>query len=180
MKTVVLVGLMASGKSSVGELVAATLGAPFVDVDEVIEQQTGRTVGELWEQGGEAAYRPLERQVVLDALDRVPRVVLAAPGGVIDEADLVERLRRPAVFVAFLRGRVETLAARIEADDQERPLVGDDPAAVLGPQAADRNPRYEDLAQVTIDLDGRSPEELARLVLDALSETAPDPSSGVS
>ena len=163
--TVVLVGLMASGKSTVGRLVAESLGRAFVDIDDVIERQTGQTVGELWDQGGEAAYRPLERQAVIDALGQVPPVVLAAPSGVIDDLGLVARLAASDVFVAFLRGEVETLAERIEADDQERPLVGDDPARVLREQAALRNPRYEDLAEATIDLDGRSAQELASLVL---------------
>lgn len=159
---------MASGKSTVGRLVAGALARPFVDVDEVIERQTGRSVGALWAEGGEGAYRPLERQAVLDALGRVPAVVLAAPSGVIDDPDLVARLGRPEVFVAFLRGEVETLVERIEVDDQERPLVGGGLAAVLEEQAVRRNPRYEDLAAVTIDLDGRSAEQLAASVLAAL------------
>lgn len=169
---VVLVGLMGSGKSTVGRLVADALGRRFVDVDDVIEQQTGLTVGDLWERGGEAAYRPLERGAVLHALDAAPPVVLAAPAGVIDDVGLTHRLARPEVFVAFLRGRVETLAIRIAADDQERPLVGHDPAMVLRGQAAGRNPRYEDLAAVTVDLDDRTPEELASQILAARDRCA--------
>lgn len=169
---VVLVGLMASGKSTVGRLVASALDRPFVDIDEVIEQQTGRSVGKLWHEGGEAAYRPLERHAVIGALDQLPPVVLAAPSGVIDDPDLIDRLARPEVFVAFLRGEVDTLAERIEADDQERPLVGDDPAAVLRQQAIRRNPRYEALASVIVDLDGRRAEELADRVLGVLRATS--------
>lgn len=168
-RTLVLVGLMGSGKSSVGRLVADALGRSFVDVDDVIEEKTGHSVGELWEQGGEAAYRPLERQVVLDAVARVAPAVLAAPGGVIDDADLVARLGSDRLFVVFLRGQVDTLAERISSDDQERPLVGDDPRSVLRDQAASRNHRYEDLAALTLDIDDRAPDELAGLVLAALA-----------
>jgi shikimate kinase len=167
-RTVVLVGLMGSGKSAVGQLVAAALGRLLIDVDDVIEARTGQTVGELWKRGGEAAYRPLERQIVVDALAQETPVVLAAPGGVIDDDDLVARLGSDHLFVVFLRGQVATLAARVRADEQERPLVGDDPASVLQHQAKGRNPRFEQLAALTLDLGDRSPNELAGLVLASL------------
>ena len=78
-----LVGLMGSGKTSVGQVVADRLGLPLVDVDEAIRARTGQGVKELWERGGEAAYRPLEREVVVDSLAPGRPVVLAAPGGVV-------------------------------------------------------------------------------------------------
>ena len=80
MKQVVLVGLMGSGKSTVGALVATRTGRAFVDVDIVIAQETGKTVRELWEEGGEAAYRKLESEAVLRVLAGDAPSVLAAPG----------------------------------------------------------------------------------------------------
>jgi shikimate kinase len=74
---VALVGLMGSGKSAVGERIATPLGLPLVDVDDQIQARTGRSVRDLWEEGGEAAYRPLERSVVVGALAPGSGVVLA-------------------------------------------------------------------------------------------------------
>jgi len=165
---VVLVGLMGSGKSSVGRLVAEALGRDFVDVDTLIEASTGRTVRQLWAEGGEQAYRPLERQVVVDALARTSPVVLAAPGGAIDDEDLVSRLSVPRVFVAWLRAEVGTLAARISADQDRRPLVGRDPQRVLTEQSAARSGRYQAVADLILDVDDQAPAESAGLIVAAL------------
>ena len=90
-----LVGLMGSGKSAVGEIVGARLGLPLVDVDDEITRRTGRSVRDLWEEGGEAAYRPLEQAIVLEALAPGPGKVLAAPGGVVVDPIAEEALPNP-------------------------------------------------------------------------------------
>ena len=100
-----LIGLMGSGKSSVGRLVAAALDLPLVDVDDAIHARTGRDVEELWREGGEAAYRPLERAVVLDALDPANPSVLAAPGGIVVDDVALAALAAPHVGVVYLRAR---------------------------------------------------------------------------
>src|SRR3954469_16036533 len=119
---------MGSGKSTVGSIIAAELGCPLIDSDRAIEQSTGSTVREHWEQGGEVAYRQLESEVVLDALAGTDPVVVAAPGGVILDPSVRDALR--AAVVIWLRGRPSTLASRVGPDDH-RPLLGDDPLAVL-------------------------------------------------
>ena len=111
MRQVVLVGLMGSGKSSVGALVAARTGRAFVDVDIVIARETGKTVRELWEAGGEAAYRRLESEAVLRVLAGQAPSVLAAPGGVV--LDPTVRAALAGHFVVWLRTRPTTLAGRV-------------------------------------------------------------------
>ena len=96
---VALVGLMGSGKSAVGEIVGARLGLPLVDVDDEITRRTGRSVRDLWEEGGEAAYRPLEQAIVLEALAPGPGKVLAAPGGVVVDPTAEEALAQAHVAV---------------------------------------------------------------------------------
>ena len=108
MTAVVLVGLMGAGKSSVGSVVAARMGVTFVDVDVAIVGGTGKTVRELWEQGGEPAYRYLESKVVLDTLAEERDVVLAAPGGVV--LDPAVRAALADAFVVWLRTNPATLA----------------------------------------------------------------------
>src|SRR5688572_14455156 len=79
---VVCIGLMAAARSPIGERVAAELGWRFVDVDAEVEARTGQTVAELSYEGGEDAYRPWERQVVLDGLATDEHSVVLAPGGI--------------------------------------------------------------------------------------------------
>src|SRR5688500_6143216 len=79
---VVCIGLMASARTTVGEHIAAGVGWPLVDVAAEVESRTGSTVAELSYEGGEDAYRPWERQVVLDGLVAEEHSVLMAPGGI--------------------------------------------------------------------------------------------------
>lgn len=162
-----MVGLMGSGKTSVGGLVAARLGIPLVDVDDAIQARTGRSVGELWETGGEAAYRPHERAVVVAALSHRERSVLAAPGGVVDDPTCLASLRQPHVAVVYLRAEPAVLARRLADDDQPRPLLGDDPLGVLRRQHASRDARYAALADLVVRADEHTPEDIAARTLAA-------------
>jgi shikimate kinase len=171
MTHVVLVGLMGSGKSTVGALVAERTGRAFVDVDMVIAQETGKTVRALWEEGGEAAYRHLESEAVLRVLRDDTPSVLAAPGGVV----LDPRLRAALTgnLVVWLRTSPTTLAARVRPGDH-RPLLGDHPAETLAAMAAARSNLYEEVATATIDTDGRTAAEIAADVIGLLAGSPAD------
>jgi shikimate kinase len=168
--------LMAAGKSSVGRILAHELGWDFVDVDEEIEARTGSTVAQLYETGGEGAYRPLERQVVLEALATTARSVLAAPGGIAVDPDARRAIGALDVVAVYLRADPATLAARVREDQHERPLVEGDPAAVLRQMFRDRDDVYRALADIEVQVDAHTDEEVARLVLQALTgEGGPRP-----
>ncbi len=172
MRTVVLVGLMGSGKSTVGALVAQRSGQEFVDVDAVITARLSKTVRELWEEGGEAAYRYLESDVVLEVLRDDTPTVLAAPGGAVLDPDV--RAILADCFVVWLRTSPSTLAGRVRPGDH-RPLLGDDPAETFAAMAEMRSELYRDVATAIIDTDDRAPESIADEVLELL---APRPGHG--
>lgn len=163
MGTIVLVGLMGTGKSTVGRLLAARLGLPLVDSDSVIAERTGATVRELWEQGGEAAYRRLESQIVLDALATPEPAVVAAPGGVVLDPAVRQALGR--AFVVWLRAEPQLVAARVGHGDH-RPLLGADPATVLSQMAGERASLYASVADLIVDVDDLSPEQVADAVIE--------------
>jgi shikimate kinase len=160
---IVMVGLMGAGKSAVGTRVAAETGRTFVDVDRAIEACTGKTVRELWEEGGEPAYRHLESEVVLDTLARDDGVVLAAPGGVI--LDPAVRAALDPAFVVWLQADPATLASRVEHDDH-RPLLGDRPLDMLTSMARERAELYASVADLVVDTDGRAADTVAAAVLE--------------
>jgi len=159
------IGLMGSGKSTIGRLVAARLGWPFVDVDDVIEASTGSTVSQLWEQGGEDAYRPLERAVVVDVLGAFRRSVLATPGGVVLDRTASDAVEAPDVVAVYLRAEPSTLAERIARDSgHDRPLVGDRPCEVMRAMFEARDDSYEDLADHVVQVDDLTADQAATAV----------------
>lgn len=171
---VVLVGLMGSGKSTVGALLAEELGRPLIDVDVVIEAQTGMTVRELWERGGEAAYRPLERDVVVHALSTDGPDVLAMPGGGVEEDLVRAALTAADTFTVWLRADPATLAERVGRSDH-RALLGDHPLAVLEQQVAERSRTFASLADLVLDLEDRSPDDLAGTIAAAADAAGATP-----
>lgn len=170
MTPVVLVGLMGSGKSTVGRLVADATGRTLVDVDVTIAARTGKTVRELWEEGGEAAYRTLESEAVHEALAR-DDVVLAAPGGAI--LDPAVRAALADAFVVWLCADPAALGRRVRTGDH-RPLLGPDPGADLAAMATERDALYEAAADLVIDTERHGPDAAARSIVDHLGRAALD------
>jgi shikimate kinase len=166
---VACIGLMGAGKSTVGRLVAERLGWTFVDVDDLIEAATGCTVAELWEAGGEDAYRPLEQEVVVDTLGSVRNSVLATPGGVVLDRTAMSALERSDVMAVYLRARPDTLAQRIARDQgHQRPLVDDHPGKVMRAMFAARDDTYLSLADEVVEVDDLTGDQAANAVLHLL------------
>ncbi len=160
----VLVGLMATGKTTVGRLAAARLGRTHVDSDELIELRTGRTVREIFADDGEATFRELEAAALVDALAEDQPAVISAAGGVVLDPANRRALRDADAFVVWLRADPELLAARVGAQDH-RPLLDDDPAGTLAAMDRDRAPLYAEVADRTIDVDGLGPDEVLARIL---------------
>jgi shikimate kinase len=164
---IALVGLMGSGKSAVGAVLSERLGLPLVDVDEQVHVRTGMSVRDLWERGGEEAYRPLEREIVLEALAPGAGRVLAAPGGVAVDPIAAAALAQPHVAVVYLRAEPGVLAERIRNDPQPRPLLEVHPEAQLAQMHRERDLWYRGVADRVEEVAGAEPLALAVRMLDA-------------
>jgi shikimate kinase len=160
----VLVGLMGAGKSTVGRLLAQRLHRPFLDSDEMVEARTGRTVREIFESDGEAAYRPLETAALLDALDSPEPAIIAAAGGVVLSPVNRAALRERAGKVVWLRASPARLVERALRQDH-RPLLERDPEATMAKMASDRTDLYTEVADEIIDIDDLTPAQVAERVL---------------
>jgi chorismate synthase len=150
---VVLVGMMGAGKTSVGKRLAESLGLSFVDSDEQVEARTGRTVREIFEADGEAAFRFEERTALTEALARPEATVIAAAGGVVlDPAnrELLRALPGRGGQVVWLKVDPAELVGRVGSADH-RPLLEEDPAGTLDRLSADREALYQSVATIVID-----------------------------
>ena len=169
-RSIVLVGLMGAGKTSIGRRLAARLGLPFRDADAEIELAAGCTVPELFERFGEREFREGERRVIRRLLAGEP-LVLATGGGAFMDAETRTTIRREAVSV-WLRCRLPTLLRRV-VGRTHRPLLNDgDPAEVLQRLINMRHPVYAE-ADVIVDCADDGQEVTTGLVLDALSTWQP-------
>lgn len=156
--------MMGSGKTTVGRLVAGRLGWPYFDSDAEVQEATGRSVPEIFATEGEAAFRAAEAEALARALETEPAVVAVAGGAVLDPGN---RARiEDGGTVVWLRAEVATLAARV-GDGAGRPLLEPDPPAALAALDAVRRPVYAELADVVVDVDRLTPDEVAAAVLEA-------------
>ena len=156
--------MMGVGKSTVGRALASELGRPIFDSDEMIEERTGRTVREIWITDGEAAFRALETEVLLDALaSPEPSVIAAAGGVVLSEANRLA-LRGPDAHVVWLCCEVDVLVDRVRSGGH-RPLLDEDPEAALRRLHDVRAPLYQEVADAIVSVDNRSVGDVTRAVL---------------
>jgi shikimate kinase len=146
-RSVVLVGMMGSGKSSIGRRLAARLAIPFVDADSEIEQAAGMTIPEIFEQHGEPYFRAGEARVIARLLDHGPQV-LATGGGAFMNGDTRMAIRQKAVSI-WLKAELDVLMKRIKRRTERPLLKNGDPAATLTALIAERYPVYAE-ADLTV------------------------------
>jgi shikimate kinase len=162
---VVLIGMMGAGKSTIGASLSKLTGWPYIDNDEIVEQMVGMPTRDLQQQRGVAAMRVAESAAAQQVLTMpAPLIAGAAAGIVLDP--VVSAQVHDGAFVVFLRARIGTLAKRVEGT--YRPWLGDDPEATLRTLYEGREPLYEKLAHLVVDVDTITPDEVARQILDAL------------
>lgn len=152
--SVVLVGLMGSGKTTVGRRLASRLERPFVDADEAAEATTGRTIAELFELRGEDGFRDVETDVLCTLLAGPEPVVVAAGGGVVLRPANRARLKAEDVTVVFLDAGPAFLASRIERKAHRPLLAGDaSPREVLERLHGERAELYADVADIVVPVE---------------------------
>ena len=167
---IVLVGMMGAGKTTVGSRLARRLDRPFVDSDVQVERRSSRTVRQIFETEGEAAFRALESEALAEALaSEEPSVIAAAGGTVLDPVNR-QRMKQGGTVV-FLEAPPDALAPRVGGDDH-RPLLGDDPAAALQKMHEARRQLYEDVADHIVDVARHAPDAIVDQILDLVGATA--------
>ena len=164
---VLLVGMMGSGKTTVGRALAARTGWPYLDNDDLVEQGSGRPTPELLAETDESTLRRIENRALEAALAAGPPLVAGVAAGAVLDPTARDRMRENA-FVVYLRAPVEVLAARV-GSGAGRPWLDGDPAEVLAELFDGREPLYREVADVVVDVSERTPDEIADVILEAVT-----------
>jgi shikimate kinase len=167
MSHVVLVGMMGTGKTTAGRIVAQRLGRPFFDSDELIESRTGRTVRQIFRDEGEDAFRAEESRALHDALASPVPAVIAAAGGVVLSDSNRETLRSADAQVVWLLADPSLLVDRVTSAGH-RPLLDDDPAGTLQRMFREREHLYREVADAVVDVGGLDVAGVVEAIIDAI------------
>jgi len=167
MGAIVLTGFMGTGKSEVGRRLATRLGRAFVDTDQLVERETGKSVAAIFADDGEAAFRAHERDAVTTAAARRDAVIAVGGGAVLDAANRA-RLREAGVVVC-LTASAETILRRVGETTQRPLLAGGEPRAAIERLLADRRPSYDAVADLTVDTTDRRPEDVVEEICERVA-----------
>jgi len=166
-RTIVLVGMMGAGKTTVGRRLAARLGLPFFDADQEIEQAAGMSVSELFGQHGEKSFRDGEARVIERLLEG-PAHVLATGGGALLNADTRRRIAASAVSI-WLKADLDIIARRAIRRGTRPLLKTGDPREILRRLLDERSPYYAQ-ANLHIDSQPGPHANTVNLIVDTLAD----------
>jgi len=164
-KHIALIGMMGAGKSRVAPVLATALKRPVIEVDQLIEQQEGMPIGEIFLAKGEAYFRKVECAFILHIIQSPPAVLSLGGGAFMWEDTRNLLLEKTAVF--YLTASVDILCSRLQAETAKRPLLST-PGIDLKQTVKDLIDRREanySMAHYHIDTDNHSPEAVAQSIL---------------
>ncbi len=166
-RNIFLVGPMGAGKSTIGRELADRLHLEFFDSDQEIERRTGADIAWVFDLEGEEGFRRRE-ETVIDDLSEKQGIVLATGGGSV-VSDLVRNRLSARGVVVYLETTIDKQVARTQRD-RRRPLLqtSADPRTVLENLAVERNPLYEDIADVIVQTDDQSAKVVAQKIVERL------------
>ncbi len=150
---IILIGFMGSGKSTLGRRLARLTGSSFVDTDEMIEQQQGRAIKDIFAQEGEAYFRDLETKALEELLQRDEDGVIAVGGGLPVRSENRALLKKLGLTV-YLNASVDTLEERLSGDKKRPLLQGADVRSRIEGLMAEREALYLEAADKTLKTDG--------------------------
>lgn len=162
-----LIGMMGSGKSTIGHRLAERTGWPYEDNDDLVRGVAGLGPDRLLEERGVTALRGAESKALGAALATPVPLIASVAGGVVTTAEDRARLRLGG-FVVWLRAPMEVLVKRVERGPA-RPWLGDDPLRAMRDLYEGREPLYEEVATLVVDVADRTPDGVAGEILHVLA-----------
>ncbi|MCD8021506.1 MAG: shikimate kinase [Lachnospiraceae bacterium] len=169
-RNIFLIGFMGAGKSTVARSLRDDFGMRLVEMDEQIEAEEGRTISQIFAESGEAYFRALETRL-LENLEQEANTVVSCGGGVPMREENVAAMRRSGKIV-YLSARPETIYERVK-DFHTRPLLeGNMNVEYIERLIAQRLPKYQAAADLTVETDGKSAREICEAIFEEVSPGA--------
>lgn len=163
MKNIYLIGMMGAGKTTTGQELAKLLSYTFVDLDDLIVEEAGQSINEIFKSKGEPYFRTKEREI-LTRISSGSRQVVATGGGVVLDAANRERMQKTGMAI-YLKSSFEVLWERVK-NKKDRPLLSTaKPQETLAHLLDERSPFYEALSNKTFLTDGKTPAVVAHEIL---------------
>ena len=163
---IILIGYMGCGKTTVGKKHAKMLEYEFVDTDEAIEQQQGRTISDIFAQDGEKTFRNMETDYLKNLIrEKADRQVISTGGGMSIREENQELLKQLGLGV-YLRVKPQTVYERVKGDTKRPLLQCDDPFTKIKNMLEERGPVYKSTAHHIIDVDELRQQEIAEKIMD--------------
>ena len=164
---VALIGLRGAGKSTLGAMLAERLKVPFLELDRLIEQESGVSLSAIFDLYGQGGFRRFERRCLDDIIERYPRFVVATGGSLVSEPATFERLLTMC-YTVWLRASAEDHMQRVIAQGDMRPMADNrESMSDLERILAVREPLYRK-ADLTVDTSNLPPERATKLIVETL------------
>ena len=168
MRSILLIGFMGAGKSTIGNTLAKKLGYPLIDLDDLITEKIGMPINTYFDQHGEAAFRQVETAVLKDNL--TTDAIVATGGGIVVN-ELNRNLLKSHPQVIYLQADSETLIRRIKNDTQNvRPLASEKQEDTIISLLNSRLKHYEESAAIIIETSQRPPDEIVAEIIERLEK----------
>lgn len=161
-----LIGPPGAGKSSIGKNLAKRMNLNFIDTDEVIENRSGKKISDIFLEDGEAGFRALEKESVLEALRQADSIISLGGGAVLDSE--TQSVLREMNRVVYLEVSISNAAPRI-GFNRDRPLLLGNPRQQWLSLMEHRKPIYESLAKYQVSTDNRKVNEVAEILVEELT-----------
>ncbi|MEY3254442.1 MAG: hypothetical protein RJA01_448 [Actinomycetota bacterium] len=161
-----LIGPPGAGKSSIGKSLAKRMNLNFIDTDELIENRSGKKISDIFLEDGEAGFRALEKESVLEALRQADSIISLGGGAVLDSE--TQSVLREMNRVVYLEVSISNAAPRI-GFNRDRPLLLGNPRQQWLSLMEHRKPIYESLAKYQVSTDNRKVNEVAEILVEELT-----------
>ncbi|WWO99701.1 MAG: shikimate kinase AroK [Candidatus Dasytiphilus stammeri] len=163
-RNIFLIGPMGAGKSTIGRQLAQQLNMQFFDSDQELEKSTGADISWIFDAEGENGFRIREEKIIYEITEKFG-IVLATGGGSVKSREIRNRLSARGMVV-YLKTTIENQLSRTQRDKKRPLLLGNSPPVkVLQELASERNPLYEEIADITICTDNQNAKVVANKIM---------------
>ena len=164
MKNLFLIGFMGTGKSTIAKFLNRNYGMEMLDMDEAIEESEGMAISDIFKEKGESYFRDLETELILQLKEK-ENTVISCGGGVVLRPENVQGMKESGKVIV-LTASPETILERVSRNDKRPLLNGHKNIEDISKMMEDRRPRYEVAADVVINVDGKSVEDICKEIME--------------